>query len=209
MLIQLIICLVVSLGFSLLALLYFIKKDKAHCWSMVTAMGLGLIAFSLLCNYLGGISILREIEYLSMIAICFPLAWIDVMEKKIPNTIVLAGLIVQVALFIIWFIYDDGQALDVLKSAGIGLLVICIFCGIGLLIVKNGIGMGDVKLLLVLALMGGIDGILSVLFFTMVVAFFIALFELLVRKKGRKATIPFAPSIMIGVVVTNILLVFS
>ena len=83
--------------------------------------------------------------------------------------------------------------------------MITVFCLLGRLLVKNGIGMGDIKLLLVLAVLGGFDRMFSMLFCAMLVSFFWGLFELIVRKKGKNATIPFGPPIAIGTVLSVIM----
>ena len=208
---QLVISIVLSAIYTVSAFLYFKKKKLKHSVSMLVFMGLILLAFSIY-SYV----ILRDAEflllilkYLSMIALCVPIAWIDFDEKRIPNELVLCGLIVQIVFFVVSLFKGLDYLLGDLKSAGLGLLLVIVFCGLGLIIIRNGIGMGDVKLLLVLALMGGLDTILSVLFFTMVAAFFMGLYELVIKKKGKTATIPFAPAILFGVIITLILTILS
>ena len=206
---QLIACIVIGIAYSLISYWYLKHEKKKYEIHLLVVMGICLTGVSVLTYCLTGISWLKEIEYLSMIAVCFPAAWIDVIEKKIPNKIVLAGLGTQLVIMVLEVITDSSAFLIMLKSRGIALLLILVFCGISLLIIRDGIGMGDVKLFLLLALMGGIDLTLSILFFSMVVAFFMGLYELIIKRQGKKAAIPFAPAILLGVTVTIVLTILS
>ena len=207
--VQLTACIILGIAYSLVSWLYLKKEKNKYSVLLLVIMGICLILFPIFTYIMGSISWIMEIEYLSMIAVCFPAAWVDASEKRIPNKIILSGLAVQTVIMIIEAIYNSPAFLDSLKSRGIALLLIVVFCGIALLIIKDGMGMGDVKLFLLLALMGGIDLILSILFFSMIVAFFMGLYELIIKKQGKKAAIPFAPAILIGVLFTITLTILS
>ncbi len=191
--------------FSVSSFFYLKKSEKKHPLPVSIVMFAVLLGYCVFCLSLDGVWWIKELEYILMISLCIPVAWVDICEKKIPNVLVLAGLIAQIITIVIMFFYDLDYALTYFKSAGIGFLFIAIFCAIGYLVIKNGIGMGDIKLLLVLSIMGGIDNILSILFFSMVVAFFMGLYELIIKKRGKKATIPFGPATLVGTIVTAIL----
>lgn len=202
-------CIIVSIIYTLASFFYLKQNKKPYPKLLLVIMSLTLIAFCIFSFLRNNITLILELEFLSMIALCFPVTWVDIAEKKIPNNILLAGLVVLILLLISRLIFYSQDILNVMKSKGLGFLLIAVFCGIGIIIIRDGIGMGDVKLLLLLSLYSGLDIILSVLFFTMVAAFFAALYELIIKRKGRKASIAFAPEILFGVLVTLVLTIYS
>lgn len=123
---------------------------------------------------------------------------VDLKTNRIPNTFILAILAwrtICLTAELIW--YRDTVTATVLQEiigAGIFLLLI----GLCMLLAKNSIGMGDLKLILVMAACQGVYGIINTLFLSMIIAFFAAILLLLTGKKGRKDVIPFAPCIMPG-----------
>ena len=207
--VQLTACIILGIAYSLASWLYLKREKNKYSLSLLVIMGICLIFFTIFTYISGSISWITEIEYLSMIAVCFPAAWVDASEKRIPNKIIISGLAVQTVIMIIEAVNNSSAFINSLRSRGIALLLIVVFCGISLLIIRDGIGMGDVKLFLLLALMGGIDLILSTLFFSMIVAFFMGLYELIIKKRGKKAAIPFAPAILIGIFLTITLTILS
>lgn len=205
MITQLIASIIVGIIFSALAFIYFKHRyaDKKSLWILVSIV---MIVLSTGVDYLhafyGSSDWIEAFEYLTMVAICIPAAFIDFKEQLIPNPIVLAGFICRIILYLIRLFVDTTVLLEVVKTDLIAFAITFVFCLLGRLLIKNGIGMGDVKLLLVLALLGGFDRLFSLLFFAMVIAFFWGLFELIIRRKGKNAVIPFGPPIAIGTVVS-------
>ena len=82
-----------------------------------------------------------------------------------------------------------------------GAIIIGGFFLIILLIFKNSIGMGDVKLFALMGLYQGLLGVFNSVFFSLIVSFFISIILLMLKRKNRKDVIPFGPSIYIGTVV--------
>lgn len=123
---------------------------------------------------------------------------IDLKTNRIPNIFVLAILgwrTVCLVAELIW--WRDGLVSTVLTEllgAGIfGLVVI-----ICMLVAKDSIGMGDLKLILVMAACQGLYGVMNTLFVSMIIAFFVSVVLLLSKKKSRKDTLAFAPCMMAG-----------
>ena len=69
-----------------------------------------------------------------------------------------------------------------------------------LLIFRNSIGMGDVKLFALMGLYQGLWGAFNAVFFSFVVSFVAAVALLATRKKNRKDVIPFGPSVLLGTI---------
>lgn len=206
---QMIVFILFAVFLSLVSYIYFYKTHRKYGISMAVIMVVLLIAYAIMCRIIGLDDWIFEASFFFMIALTFPLAFIDAMEKKIPNEFVVTGLVIQLGIYTITLIIDTNRLLTNLKSSGIALIIAVVFCVLGMIIVKNGIGMGDVKLLLVIAIMGGMENFISILFFTMVVAFFMGIFELIIKKKGKDASIPFAPAIFAGTLICSVLTIFA
>lgn len=138
------------------------------------------------------------LKRLGLITLIWQAAAIDWKWQKIPNDIILAGVVFRALMLIPEFIFDREILVSNLIEEGIALLIVVIFVFICLLLMKNSIGMGDVKLLMLMALCQGISGIAMSCFLSMVVSFFVAVALLISRKKTRKDTISFAPCILVG-----------
>lgn len=130
---------------------------------------------------------------------------VDLKQNRIPNVFILAIVAWRTLCLLcelIW--YREGLSsvlLQEIVGAGIFLALVCL-C---MLIAKNSIGMGDLKLILVMAACQGLYGLLNSLFVALFIAFFAAIFLLLTRKKGRKDVLPFAPCIMPGLYIAMFL----
>lgn len=138
------------------------------------------------------------LKRLGLITLIWQAAAIDWKWNKIPNDIILAGVIFRTMMLIPEFIFDREILVSNLIEEGIAFLIVVIFVLICLLLMKNSIGMGDVKLLMIMALCQGINGIPMSCFLSMLVSFFVAVALLLSKKKTRKDTISFAPCILVG-----------
>ncbi|SHO52820.1 prepilin peptidase [Anaerocolumna xylanovorans] len=146
-----------------------------------------------------------QIKVLTLVMILFACAWTDMEKYIIPNFIILIGAGIRLLYYIPELILYQAGFFSVLKDDLIGILVVAAFLLIGLLIVRSGLGMGDVKLLLVMAFYQGLTGIISSLFFSLLIAFVGSVYLLVTKKKKRKDTIPFAPFILAGTYLSIIL----
>ena len=139
-----------------------------------------------------------KIKKLSLLAIVWPIAYIDFKTYRIPNIFILYGLVVRVVILGFELLLDSNftwmTVLSELIAAGALFLgaLLCSLC------MKNAIGYGDIKLLIVMGLMLGLSSMWSAIFVSLILSFFLALFLLIFKKKSRKDTIPFAPTIVLG-----------
>lgn len=145
------------------------------------------------------------VKRIFLLGIMWPVAICDYKEMRIPNKFILCGVIIRVLLLLVEFIVSPDTALAMLIYEGIaviGVFVICILCAA---ISKGSLGMGDVKLLMLMAMFLGIEGICYSLFVSLVFSFIIASGLLIFKKKSRSDIIPFAPFILAGTCVSLIL----
>lgn len=170
---------------------------------LVIAISLLVVALMLDLFYQGNtIYILKRII---LLAVMWPIAICDYKEMRIPNKFILCGVIIRVLLLGAEFIISAETALAILIYEGIaviGVFVVCMLCAV---ISKGSLGMGDVKLLMLMAMFLGIEGICYSLFMSLLFSFVIASSLLIFKKKTRNDVIPFAPFILAGTCVSIIL----
>lgn len=141
---------------------------------------------------------IAQLKLLSLVLIILPTAAVDFKLQKIPNKFMFAALIVRCVFYIAEFAINYKVAWVTLKDNAIGAIVIGGFFLILLLVFKNSIGMGDVKLFAIIGLYQGLWGGINSVFFSLVASFFISVALLVFRKKKRNDTISFGPSILFG-----------
>jgi prepilin signal peptidase PulO-like enzyme (type II secretory pathway) len=126
----------------------------------------------------------------------------DIKSKKIPNVLILAMLSVWVVTMTPRLFLDIGSALMLLQDSVLGFVV-----GGGLFLLiyvisRKGLGGGDVKFMAAAGLYTGFAGALSIMLYGTAVASLVGLVLLLIKKIGRKDTIPLAPFLYIGILIT-------
>ena len=147
------------------------------------------------------LSLIQNIKLLSLVLVMLPIAAIDFRLQKIPNQLVIAAVAIRGVIYIAEFSSSSTKALSTLKDNVIGALIIGMFFLLLLLVFKNSIGMGDIKLFAVMGLYQGLWGAVNAVFFSLVVSFVISIALLITRKKGRKDSISFGPSILLGTII--------
>lgn len=145
------------------------------------------------------------IKRLLILAVLWAAAVTDYSEMRIPNKLLVVGIICRIVVLPFEVIFASDVVLDFLKSEGFALLGVTLICVICAFIVKGGLGMGDIKLLMVMSLFLGVEGICYSMFISVVFSSITAIIFLLTKKKGKKDTIPFAPFVLLGSVISFIL----
>lgn len=164
------------------------------------------IAISLFFMYMyESNTMLFSIKRFCILALLWPLGLIDFKTYRIPNRFIITGLIFR-ALIIIAELFMERQYLlgNLIEEAiaTVALVVASLLCCV---CIKNSIGYGDIKLFIVMGLLLGLQGIWTAVFVSLIVAFLVAVVLMIIRKKGKKDVVPFAPSIMIGTYISIIL----
>ena len=165
----------------------------------VAVMLIALCAMSVNLSYIYiNNTLIHNIKMITLLSLLFVVAFTDFKKYIIPNKILLVGIALRCTYYIVELVTKTNAFWDLLKNDLIACLIAFLFLIVGIFIVKNGLGMGDVKLILVMCLYQGMYGIVSSMFCSLIVAFFLSLGLLIMRKKTRKDAMPFAPSILIG-----------
>lgn len=142
---------------------------------------------------------IRSITLISLLAIA---AYYDWLEFRIPNKLIIIGFVLWIGITVFEAITMNDQWLRNLISeiiVSMAFLIVCVLC---MIIVKNGLGMGDIKLLMLIGLMEGIDGAISSVFASMLVIFVVSIVLLIAKKKTKTDVLPFAPYILIGTILS-------
>lgn len=161
-----------------------------------------LLSFLLTAENIGLFSsgVSRAFRYDLLLAALAVIAWIDRRSKRIPNSILLAMILIRlIFLALEWILYPDMGLAMLISSVmgaliGGGLFLLCYF------LTRGGIGMGDVKLFAVVGLYVGSGVIMTVVFLSVVASAVYSIIQLLRKKTKLKDEIPFAPFIWIGLI---------
>lgn len=137
--------------------------------------------------------------------ICACAALTDYKRSKIPNKLIVIGLVSRAVIYIAEIITAWGYIKEIFINDMIGFAIGFIMLFVIAVITRGGIGFGDVKLFGVIGLMAGSGGVFAVLFLSLLFSSVISIILMLTRKKTLRSSLPMAPSIYLGFAVTVIL----
>lgn len=157
-----------------------------------------LILCGVLLIYIYNAEFIDCIRLLTILAVLCPAAYTDWSEHIIANKLILIALCIRIPIFIAEYILNSKSAMELgtscLISAGV-IFVIGLLCS---LVFKGSLGMGDVKLMAVMALFQGASGVICSVFVSLLVSFVYCIGALIMKKKQKRDMIPFAPSLLFG-----------
>ena len=147
------------------------------------------------------LSVIEQFRLLTLISLMIPAAAVDYKVQKIPNAVIISAFVLRIVLLAAEFAESVSNGVSLLKDDLIGMTVIGGFFLLIMLIFKNSIGMGDVKMFAVMGIYQGLWGAFNSVFFSLLVSFVLSIALLVAKKKKKHDTIPFGPSILIGTVI--------
>ena len=165
-------------------------------------VGLPIIATALLILCLDRMESFVLFRYELIIVFGYVAAVLDLKMKRIPNSLVMAMLAIWVFIMTPALFIDTGAAVRLLKNAALGFAI-----GGGLfllvyIISHKGLGGGDVKFIAAAGLYLGFNGVIQTILFGTVLAALTGLALILLKKIGRKDSIPLAPFLFAGILAT-------
>ena len=126
------------------------------------------------------------------------IAGIDLKEKKIPNKLLMAGMMIRTGIIlsecIINFLEIKRIMIHSITGFVFGLVFLFILCTIS----RQGIGYGDVKLFAWLGYCVGILDTYNILFYSALFTACAGLYLVLIKKESKKTEIPFGPFVFMG-----------
>lgn len=178
--------------------IFALNKNRIIYLIVVAAAGALLISmFQIIYKQ----TMLQQLKLLSIAMILFPVAAVDFKTKTIPNLFLIAALIVRVIIFVFEYFESSFEAIDSIKAGLIAAVGVTVIFGLVLIVSKNSIGAGDIKLFAVMGLYQGVWGLYTSLFFSLLISFFVSMYFLITKKKKKKDVIAFGPCIAIGTVI--------
>lgn len=128
-------------------------------------------------------------------------AWSDHKSRKVSNRWILYGLSAAFVFSAVELVLDSEKMLlfvdrlfGVIAGSGI-LFAGAMFC-------RGGIGMGDVKVFLVLGLFWGADTVFAILLITLILALIAGGMQIICGRAGRKARLPLCPFAYVAMILT-------
>ena len=161
-------------------------------------------------SYVVQVLIYKNTDYLAFAKLCVLYAilvsasMIDYKLKIIPNYLVLIGLGARAIIYVLE-IFLSSNLKDILISDLFGFALGFGVFALVSVITKQPLGFGDAKLFAVVGLTLGSFGTYSVMFTSVLVSAVISILLLIIKKRGRKDSIPFGPCIFIGYILTLLL----
>lgn len=143
------------------------------------------------------------IETIRVLAAYFFLMMVSLIDYKkhiIPNKIVGSFLILRVVIGIMEFIWDKENYLSFYLLALFGMAFSFVLLFIVSKLTKGGLGMGDVKMYMVVGAYIGIYGVYNTMFYSILVLLVITGVLFLLKKVDKKSQMPFAPYTYVGYV---------
>lgn len=144
--------------------------------------------------------LLSLFSVLILTGLLIPVSVIDIKQRIIPNGYPIGIAIAGVALMVGTILVDRPEWKGILFNSALGLAAgagVSLLCR---LIVKEGIGLGDVKLLSALGLYQGIQIFPQMLAISSVLALAAALILKIRKQYSKDKTLPFAPFLAVGAV---------
>lgn len=177
-----------------------LKMDNKHDMLIVLAsVVITVVLFGMATqkDYLY-IDIIRQIiAYTLLLSVSMIDAKYHIIPNKIIVTAFISGVVLLGAYYLIYPELSMKNTIDCLFGALVGFGMLFVVS----IISKQGIGMGDVKLIGSLGLILGMINCYSVLFYALVVLVIYALVNWIRKKINMKSQIPFAPFVYFGYVV--------
>lgn len=126
----------------------------------------------------------------------------DIKERKVSNQTILAMFVCWMLTLMPQLAISIEQALARMASSAGGFLIGGALFLLVYFLSRNGLGGGDVKFMAVTGLYLGINGILPAMLYGSVLASIFGITLILLKKMGRKDTIPLIPFLYVGIVLT-------
>lgn len=140
---------------------------------------------------------------------CYILGWIDYKERIIPNKIILGLGITRIIFLVYELIVNFELWRRVILYPVLGALIGASIIGLALLLSGKGVGMGDVKLFLVIGAYVGSTEIFAVMTCSFLASATVGIVLLILKKVKLKDSVPMAPFAFAGVAVQYIFLMLG
>lgn len=181
----------------------FFPRSPFYVLFLLLLFIMGITAFGVQYNYFS--DYIRAAKFTTLLLLLAPIAFMDLKSKKIPDKLILTGICVRILFYVFEFFISIRSLQDILITDFTGVLLGGGLFLLAALIAKNSIGMGDVKMFAMIGVFCGFTLTFSSILYSMLLSFIASVILLILRKKGRKDTLPLAPFAFIGTYLAIIL----
>ena len=189
--------------------LYMYKKRYGNIYSgqnvllIITYLMIGITIGILYRIY--AYDIFKSFRALTVISVSLIIAGIDYREKIIPNEVVVCIIAVACVMMIINAFTNSVEALAIFIDSLVAMLIGVVLFAASKAISKNGVGMGDIKLVGALGLYLRTYALMGVLLVALISIAIYGLIKVISKKACVKDEIPFGPFVAFGVTACMIL----
>ncbi len=182
-----------------------LSKAQVLVFSLLIAVGASVTMWRLLAMSRD----LLNVAKLSIALVCLTGgACVDYVEHRIPNLFSGALALSAVGLLVMGFLLKQDGATAYVFTGVLAAAASTLCLLVGRALSHQGIGLGDIKIIAGLGLMGGVYIICGTLFFSMTICALVSGVLLLSKKKTIREGLPFGPFLLIGYILTICLIKF-
>lgn len=180
----------------------FVKPiSKAKCYILSSIVF--VVSFAAYVSIFVNVNDILNIVKMNIALVCLSgAAAIDYREHRIPNIYPLIIAVCGIICLSIGYFTSQGDAMAYIVSSVIATIGVAICLSLAMVLTKKGIGLGDIKLLCSLALIGGVYTTCGTIFFAMTTCAILAVILLVTKKKNIQSSLPFGPFIFAGYLMT-------
>ena len=175
---------------------------KARLQTMLPYAGIPAAAIAAFILQMRRIDSFTLLRFQLLIIIGYIVAVSDIKEKRIPNSLVLAMLLGWAMIMVPQLFLQTDSAIALLADSALGFAIGGGMFFLVYILSRKGLGGGDVKFMAATGLFLGVFGILPAMLCGTVLASLFGFVLIILKKIGRKDTIPLAPFLYVGILTT-------
>lgn len=180
---------------------YNISKQNIYLLVIYLLVGVAIGILYKVYEY----DILKSLKALTIISVVLIVAGIDYREKIIPNEAIIFILSIASILILINIFKNKVETLAIFIDSTVAMILGAGLFAISKAVSKNGVGMGDIKIIGALGFYLRTYALIGVLMVSLVSIAVYGMFKILTKKATTKDEIAFAPFIAFGVTTCMIL----
>lgn len=180
---------------------YNISKQNIYLLVIYILVGVAIGILYKVYEY----DILKSLKALTIISVVLIVAGIDYREKIIPNEAIIFILSIASILILINIFKNKVETLAIFIDSTVAMILGAGLFAISKAVSKNGVGMGDIKIIGALGFYLRTYALIGVLMVSLVSIAVYGMFKILTKKATTKDEIAFAPFIAFGVTTCMIL----
>lgn len=183
-----------------------LKNIQTKDWIVISCSAL-IIVFLTYCFESIEMTYIEQVRFLSVAIILIPTMIIDWYTHRIPNILILIMLGIGGCILLLeYFLYPDAFFYNAIKGL-IGLLICVVLFYVLSRLTKDGIGMGDVKLIAAMGWVVGLSLTITAVIFALIICSIFAVYLLIGKKKNKNDQIAFGPFMFLGYICTLLLFI--